>query len=51
MEVDSDEEEDTGLENYSLDDDLFSQEEPKSSRRVEPLSKLETSKEHFNKLQ
>ncbi|CAG5134193.1 unnamed protein product [Candidula unifasciata] len=36
MEVDSDEEEDTGLENYSLEDDLFSQ-EPNTSRRLEPL--------------
>ncbi|GFN79067.1 fas-associated factor 1-like [Plakobranchus ocellatus] len=36
MEIDS-EDEDTGLENYSLEDDLFSQEEPRSSRRLEPL--------------
>ena len=37
MEVDS-EDEDTGLENFSLEDDLFSQEEPRTSRRLEPLS-------------
>ncbi|BFZ17016.1 hypothetical protein BsWGS_20055 [Bradybaena similaris] len=36
MDVDSDDEEDTGLENYSLEDDLFSQ-EPNTSRRLEHL--------------
>ncbi|XP_005105164.1 FAS-associated factor 1 [Aplysia californica] len=37
MEVDSDDEDYTGLENYSLEEDLFSQEEPRHSRRIEPL--------------
>ncbi|RUS71771.1 hypothetical protein EGW08_020465, partial [Elysia chlorotica] len=36
MEVDSDDE-DTGLDNFSIEDDLFSQEEPTTSRRLEPL--------------
>ena len=38
MEVDSDDEDDTGLENFPIEDDLFSQEEPRTSRRLEPLS-------------
>ncbi|GFR80461.1 FAS-associated factor 1-like [Elysia marginata] len=36
MEVESDDD-DTGLESFSLEDDLFSQEEPRTSRRLEPL--------------
>ncbi|CAL1547158.1 unnamed protein product [Lymnaea stagnalis] len=54
MEVDTDEEDDNALEHYSLDDDLFSQDELNSSRRLQQLmpdgiDNDKTALEHFTK--
>ena len=43
MDVESDEEEEEeeeGLENYSIDEDLFSDNQPSASQRLQPLSEL-----------